>query len=139
MKIKLYFDGASRGNPGSAGAGAYLYSATLEKKLSKSLGQQTNNYAEYQGLLLGLVYLIEHSDHIQDLTEVMVYGDSQLVINQMKGDWKVKSENLSHLYNQCTMWTTQLQNRGIKVSFQYIPRDENMIADALANTGVDRN
>ena len=94
---KLFFDGASKGNPGLAGAGAVIYDE--EEEIwhgSKFIGENaTNNEAEYNGLIIGLNKAID-----LNIKSLLVNGDSLLVINQMKGDYKVKSKNLVDLYNE---------------------------------------
>jgi ribonuclease HI len=123
----LYFDGASKGNPGNAGCGAVIYdSANVEKTCSSVyLGDNiTNNIAEYTGLVIGLQLAIK-----ENIKELTVYGDSLLVINQLKGVWKVKSNNLVHLYTE----TNKLIKYFDKISFVHIKRNLNERADELAN------
>ena len=93
--VELYFDGGSRGNPGVSGSGWYIkYLDGEEFRGNFFVGDKsTNNEAEYWGLIKGLQYIVQN-----DFTEdIMVYGDSKLVIKQMTGEWKVKAENLKIL------------------------------------------
>ena len=128
---RLYFDGASRNNPGPAGYGGvildkddnecFIYFDKFEKP-------QTNNYAEYYALYAGLSVAV--SNNIRDLE---VYGDSNLVIQQMNKKWRVKSENLKDLFNKCTKLLENFDN----ISFTHILRKYNKRADELANKGLD--
>lgn len=124
----LNFDGASKGNPGKAGCGAVLYSPSGDEvsSVSEYLGEkETNNYAEYSGLLSGLKLAISLG-----IKRLIVRGDSSLVINQMTKMWKLKSENLIELNKECT----ELTSKFTSISFEYVPRNKNKRADALANS-----
>ena len=125
MSYILFFDGCAKGNPGFAGAGAVIYKDDKEIwSKSEYLERQTNNYAEYCGLIMGLQYAVE-----KDIKNLIVKGDSMLVIKQMVGAYKVKSPNLIDLYNEANELKTQLDS----VEFQHVYRDENTRADELAN------
>ena len=132
LKYLLRFDGASRGNPGKAGAGAVLYldnheiwstSTYIDKK-------QTNNYAEYVGVLVGLRGAIN-----KGIRKLNVEGDSMLVVKQLTGEWKVKSDNLMNVYNKCM----DLKSEFDEITFSHIYRDKNSRADELANLAIDSN
>ena len=123
----LFFDGASKSNPGLAGCGCVIYDNNNDEILTdkKYLGSCiSNNYAEYSGLILGLRLAI-----VNDIREVRVYGDSSLVINQMNGVWKIKSNNLIKLFNQAKDLTKLFET----ITFHYIQRKLNTRADYLAN------
>jgi len=123
----LYFDGCSKGNPGKSGAGFVIYENDLEiYSESKFLGKQTNNFAEYSGLLLGLKKAKEMGIH-----DLNVYGDSMLVIKQMNGEYKVKATGLLTLYNLAKEYSSNM-----KITFQHIYRDKNKRADELANNSI---
>ena len=129
--IKLYTDGASRGNPGQAAAGAVAFiNDTTLFEISETLGLQTNNYAEYKALILALRELIK-----LNLTneEVRVYADSKLMVEQVNGSWKVKNENIKPLYKE----VLQLKNEFGNISFTHVDRSLNKLADALANKALD--
>jgi ribonuclease HI len=130
--ITAYFDGGSRGNPGPAGYGAYIVDAegTVVAELSGALGIATNNVAEYNGLLAALQWAADH-----DLTELTVKGDSLLLIEQMRGNYKVKNEGLRPLYHRAKMLVMQIGN----VRFEHVRRDFNAEADRLSNVGMDAN
>jgi len=125
---KLYFDGCSKGNPGKAGMGAILY-VNNEEICSGSiyLGKCTNNEAEYNALIFGLKEALE-----RNINELIVYGDSQLVINQMKGVYKVKSDNLKKLFDIAL----DLKNNFKYIEFQHVYREKNKEADRLANLAI---
>ena len=129
------FDGGSRGNPGISGAGAVVYHKGDEKnpcaKLSEFVDEnQTNNFAEYRGLLLALRWAVEHQ-----ATTLMVHGDSKLILNHMMGKWKCKSAKLKPLFFQCRDLAAQID----VVTYDWVPRAENSEADALANEAMDRH
>lgn len=120
----LYFDGCSKGNPGPSGSGAFIEGHWSG---SEYVGITTNNVAEYKGLILGLKY-VNKCKHFKNL---IVKGDSMLVINHMTGKYKVKAPHLIPLYNEAKELI-----QDIDVVFLYIPREQNKEADRLANEGV---
>ena len=125
----LFFDGCSKGNPGRAGAGAVLYDELKNEVFAESVFagyRATNNEAEYTGLILGL-----HESLKRGITELQVRGDSQLVIRQMQGKYKVNSPNLVPLH-QCA---ATLASKFAKIEFEHVYRDGNKRADALSNRG----
>jgi ribonuclease HI len=126
---KLFFDGASKGNPGLAGAGAVIYH--YEKEIwngYKFIGEKaTNNEAEYSGLIIGLNKAIE-----LNIKSLLVNGDSLLVINQMSGKYKCNSENLLPLYNTAKELSAKFKN----IQFQHIYRNLNKRADELSNIAI---
>lgn len=126
----LYFDGCSRGNPGLSGAGAVLYEDGKEiSSRSVFIGnKETNNVAEYVALINGLEMAIE-----KNIQELVVKGDSSLVINQMKREWKVKHAGMMHYFTQAR----ELDSKIKSVFYKYVPRERNTVADALANRAVD--
>jgi ribonuclease HI len=129
-KVRVYCDGASRGNPGLAGAGAVITdeSGRVLDELSRFLGRQTNNFAEYQGLLLGL-------DRAAALgaREVDVYADSELIVRQMKGEYRVKHPGLRPLHEEARRRVAGFD----AVNFIHIPREMNAGADAMSNRAID--
>ena len=126
---KLFFDGASKGNPGLAGAGAVIY--YKEKEIwhgHKFVGEMaTNNQAEYCGLIIGLNKAIE-----LNIKALLVNGDSLLVINQMTGKYNCNSSNLLQFYNSAKELTKKFDN----VQFQHIYRNFNKRADELSNIAI---
>ncbi|MSO53281.1 MAG: ribonuclease H [Acidobacterium sp.] len=130
--ITAYFDGGSRGNPGLAGWGAYIINddGTVLAELSGALGVATNNVAEYHGLLAALQWAADN-----DVTALAVKGDSLLLVEQMRGNYKVKNEGLKPLHMKARMLVMQVGN----VSFAHVPREKNKDADRLSNVGMDAN
>ncbi|KAH7491907.1 hypothetical protein PRIC1_002621 [Phytophthora ramorum] len=130
--VFAYADGASRGNPGRSGCGAVLVNPSTRQVLAsdtKYVGdQETNNAAEYHGLLLALQLAQRHQ-----VSHVHVHMDSQLIVRQMQGLYRVKAANLRSLHQQCKELSASL----MQVTFSHVPREENSIADQLANEAID--
>lgn len=127
-----FIDGGARGNPGPAGYGCLIVDAdgrTLAE-LHGALGTATNNVAEYNGLLAALGWAADHGH-----TRVHVKSDSLLLVEQMKGNYRVKNEGLIPLYRQAR----HLVARVGTVTFEHIPRERNREADRLSNLGMDAN
>ena len=129
--FRLQFDGCSKSNPGLAGAGAVIYNLTNDELWygSEFIGTTiTNNYAEYMGLIIGLRQAKE-----MKIKQLIVEGDSMLVIKQMKGEFKVKSLHLLELYNE-----VKLLEKGFDcIHYKHIYRNNNKRADELSNIAVD--
>lgn len=125
----MYFDGCSKNNPGEAGIGIVVYNSNFEEiiVIKKAIGIKTNNEAEYMALIEGLLALIMYG-----IKTVTIFGDSQLVINQVTNKYKVKSDNLLLLYNQ----VQELIKRFDYIEFTHILRNKNKRADYLANTSL---
>jgi ribonuclease HI len=139
MKLKMFSDGGSRGNAGVAGVGVYITSVdddSYEEKLYQYIGIKTNNEAEYEALIRGLRFLIEVEEKI-DVSEVELrcYLDSLLVVNQMNGVWKIRDKRMREKYN----FTKNLADQFKKIEFIHVPREENEIADMLANKAMDEH
>ncbi|WP_304117125.1 bifunctional RNase H/acid phosphatase [Mycolicibacterium bacteremicum] len=131
MKVVVEADGGSRGNPGPAGYGAVVFNADRSAVLAErrqSIGRATNNVAEYRGLIAGLEAAAE-----LDATEVVVFMDSKLVVEQMSGRWRVKHPDLLELNREAS----QLARRFGNVEYGWIPREQNSHADRLANEAMD--
>ena len=130
MTFVLYFDGSSKRNPGRGGAGAVLYTQTDTNRsemfaLSHFVGENvTNNFAEYTGLVIGLTECLKRG-----VKQLCVKGDSLLVIQQMRGVYKVKSENLKGVYTQAKDLASQFET----IEFIHVYREENTRADELSN------
>ncbi len=123
MKGVLYTDGACLGNPGPMGLGVFLKAGDNQLRLSEYAGIGTNNKAEYLALIKGLKTAIKHG-----VDELYVYMDSNLVVQQINGNWRVKDEGLKVLHRQAV----ELLNRFDKVVVSHVLRDKNMIADSLS-------
>jgi len=125
-----YTDGAARGNPGPAGAGAYitdLHDIVVDEAMTY-LGETTNNVAEYRALLLALDKL-----EILNAREVIIRADSQLMIRQLTGEYRVKNEGLKPLYLEAKSRLRAFE----KVVLEHVPREQNKDADRLANQAID--
>ena len=130
--ITAYFDGGARSNPGPAGYGVYIVDdqGTVLAELHGSLGIATNNVAEYRGLLAALQWAVDNN-----VTRITIKGDSLLIVEQMRGNYKVKNEGLKPLHLQARMLVMQVGD----VSFAHVPRELNQEADRLSNIGMDAN
>ncbi len=128
---RLCCDGAARGNPGPAGAGAVLFDpqGDIQGRVSKYLGEATNNVAEYQALIEGL-----RLARSLGVTRLRLCLDSQLVVNQLNGSYRVKTPHLLPLWRQAK---DELQNFEA-YAISHIPREKNALADRLANEAIDR-
>lgn len=129
-EVIVHIDGASRGNPGPAAYGVVVEAndgAPLAA-LSKFLGNATNNFAEYQALLAALDYVIGHAHR-----RVKVLSDSELLVRQMVGQYKVKSADLKPLHERASRAAAQLE----AFSIVHVPRERNREADRLANQALD--
>ncbi len=127
----LYCDGASRGNPGQAGAGALLLDPGGETKVQQGryLGQTTNNVAEYQALLLGLNLALDRG-----IRKIQVFADSELLVRQLNGQYRVKAPHLLPLWQAARQTLGKFET--YKIS--HVPRDLNQTADRLANEAIDQ-
>lgn len=132
MKAKIFTDGGARGNPGPAGIGFVVFdevSGRLVNKFGKKVGIATNNVAEYLAVIEALSYLkkiiVERADF---------FLDSQLVVNQLNGVFRVKNLNLKKLI----LKTKELEREiGVTVTYQLIPREKNQQADKMVNQAID--
>ena len=127
--IYVYCDGASRGNPGPASYGVHIEdeSGGTIADLGEGLGHQTNNYAEYQGVIAALRFLTSTEHRL-----ITIRLDSKLVVEQLSGRWKVKSPEMRELVFEAS----QLLG-AFDATLQWIPREQNSIADAMANQALD--
>jgi len=128
--LRLHVDGASRGNPGEAGFGVHV--TTPEGKdlasLYGYLGRATNNVAEYQALLHGLRFALARGAR-----EVRVFSDSELLVRQLEGRYRVKNPGLLPLYREASALLARFERSRVS----HVPREQNREADALANRAVD--
>jgi ribonuclease HI len=124
-------DGGARGNPGPAGYGVVVQDEAGRKvaALSQYLGHQTNNFAEYQGLIAALEYAIEHGHKA-----LKVISDSELLVRQIKGIYKVKNATLQELHGRAKQLIAQL----VWFSIDHALRQHNQEADELANQAMDK-
>jgi probable phosphoglycerate mutase len=128
--IRAYIDGGARGNPGPAGYGARIEAAdgTLLEELYGGLGIATNNIAEYNGLLAALRWAVAHGER-----SVHIRADSELLVKQMRGEYRDKNEGLKPLFLQACALIRQMGD----VRFEHVRREFNKDADRLSNLGMD--
>lgn len=130
MKARLHSDGGARGNPGPAGIGVVLISDSgkVIGEIARGIGIATNNEAEYAALIAGLEMARD-----EGVKELDVFLDSQLVVSQVKGEWKIKKDHLRPL----AVKARSLLDGFERASLNHVKRAENADADALANQGMD--
>lgn len=129
MKAVIHVDGASRGNPGPSSCGIVIeVDGFPVREIGVYLGSTTNNVAEYCGLILAL-----YEARDAGASEVVVYSDSKLCVQQIKGEFKVSAEHIKPLHNK----VMRLFNHFEKWDITLIPREDNQRADHLANRVLD--
>jgi ribonuclease HI len=128
--ITAYIDGGARGNPGPAGYGVHIQDedGSVIAELFGGLGIATNNVAEYSGLLAALKWAVERGER-----RLWIRADSELLVKQMRGEYKVKNAGLQPLYARARLLTTHLDS----VVFEHVRRESNKEADRLSNVGMD--
>lgn len=130
MGCTLFFDGACRGNPGPMSIGVVLLeNGTRVKELSKRLGTGTNNIAEWNALVEGLRLALDHG-----CKELEVKGDSQLIIKQITGRYRVKNDNLIPFFREARKLCDNFE----KLTFKWVAREENVYTDTLSNRALDK-
>jgi len=130
-KLTIYTDGGARGNPGPAGIGAVIYNDNKKilYEISEYIGETTNNQAEYRAVIVAFKKAKELKAEYLNF-----YLDSELVVKQLKREYKVKNADLSPLFLE--IYNLSLNFK--KISYTYIPREMNKIADKLANDAMDK-
>jgi ribonuclease HI len=126
----VHIDGGARGNPGPSGYGVFIQDENLQPvaSLKRYLGHQTNNFAEYSALLAALEYALQN-----DLRALQVYSDSELLVRQVNGIYKVNSPGLRPLFDQAKALIRKLDWFRI----DHVRREQNKDADRLANLAMD--
>jgi len=137
--IKVYTDGASRGNPGKAAIGVIIYDENnfILKSYNEYLGEATNNQAEYKALLKStelIKKLIDSGE--KDIDKIEFYADSELMVKQINFDYQVKEPHLAVLNN---LFHVRMKKLGKKYTISHIDRELNKAADRLANQALDNN
>lgn len=129
IKAMLHTDGGARGNPGPAGIG-YVLKIAGKKTISggEYIGEGTNNYAEYTALIRGLTFAQQHN--VQELT---CYLDSELVVKQLAGEYRVRHHDLLPLHKKVKQLATKFSH----VAFHHVRREKNARADELVNEAID--
>ena len=130
MAIVAYIDGGARGNPGPAGYGVRIEDeqGTLVEEFNGYLGSATNNVAEYNGLVAALKYAQQHGHR-----HVHIKSDSELLVKQMRGEYRVKNPGLQPLYQQARAIAMGLD----RIVYEHVRREQNKDADRLANQALD--
>lgn len=137
--LQLYCDGGSRSNPGPSGLGITGYHVDVDGKKEcvyekgVFLENCSNNFAEYLALIEALKYALT-----SDYKNIEFYSDSKLIVEQVTGRWKVKSEDLKGLAGSAISKFQMLRKHGVQVTITWIPREKNVHADSLANLAMDR-
>jgi ribonuclease HI len=136
QQLTVYTDGGSRGNPGPAAIGVTVFLGSEElTHLSQYIGESTNNEAEYQALIAALNLLLQKKLIPLNLT---FFLDSELVVKQVSGIYKVKKPHLQTFVAEIIRLTAKLKQLGCKtINFQHIPRSQNKRADELVNIALD--
>ena len=130
--ITAYIDGGARGNPGPAGYGVYVVddSGNVLAELCRGIGHSTNNVAEYSGLLAALEWARDHGHQ-----RVHIKSDSLLLVQQIKGVYKVKHPGLQPLHARALLLMMEVGS----VTIEHVRREHNKDADRLSNLGMDQN
>lgn len=123
MRGKLFCDGASKGNPGDAGIGCLIISDNKKIEISEYIGKTTNNVAEYTALIKGLEEALK-----EGISDIEIYSDSELLVRQINGIYKVRNKNLFPLYKR----VLELLNKFKSYKIIHIYRENNVLADYLA-------
>jgi len=131
VKAKLFTDGGARGNPGPAAYGYVLEAddGTVLDARGEAIGVATNNVAEYSALVAGLARAVEAG-----IDELEVVSDSELLVKQMRGEYKVKNRALQELFREASRLARQLH----RVTYTAVRREHNELADRLVNEALDR-
>ncbi len=129
-EYSVYTDGGARGNPGIAGCGGVIFNEKESKvaEFKHFISHATNNEAEYTALLLGVEEVLTYAPE-----KVVFYLDSELIVKQMKGEYKVKKTELKKIYLKVKKLLKEIP----EISFVHIPRERNQLADKLANEAMD--
>lgn len=137
MELNIYTDGGSRGNPGVSGYGVVIYGdkEQIICKESKFLGIKTNNEAEYLAIIAALEWIQKNQSFFK-ISKINFFADSQLMIRQLQGIYKVKASTLLPLFSRAQQLLIQIN---LPHTFQDIRRDSNELADKLANQAMDRH
>jgi ribonuclease HI len=135
MNIILNTDGGARGNPGPAGIGAVIYdeSGKILGEYKKYIGEATNNVAEYKALIMALEQCCKNLNLKPEILNLTVRMDSELIVRQMIGQYKIKEPTLKLLAGDVIKLTKNFKN----VNFTHVRREQNKLADKLVNEAID--
>jgi len=130
MKLTIFTDGAARGNPGPAGIGIHIKQENkVIAEIADYIGETTNNIAEYSAFIRGLEEAVKLK-----AKEIAVFCDSELLVKQIKGEYRVKNQGLIPLFIRARALLDNFK----KIDLKHIPREQNKEADRLANLGIDQ-
>jgi ribonuclease HI len=135
-KINIYTDGGSRGNPGPSALGVYIENSETKEtlaKIGKTIGIQTNNFAEYSAIVEGLLWAIANKEKLK-IEKLDFYMDSQLAYSQLVGLYKVKNDSIRLLVFEVRKKEAELS---LPVYYHHIPREKNKKADEMVNYALD--
>jgi ribonuclease HI len=131
--LKIFTDGGARGNPGPAAIGVVISEGNkLIHQFGQTIGKATNNIAEYKAVIAALEWV---SRQASKPATIEFFLDSMLVVEQLKGNWKIKEP---HLKDLALTAHALMQKLGVKISFTSVPREKNKAADALVNASLDK-
>ena len=136
----IYTDGGARGNPGPAAYGVYIADSKGQEHASigRAIGVATNNVAEYSAMREAYSWILEHEKDLPSLELLDFRMDSLLVCNQLKGMFKVKSPELSVIYQQIKKDEEMIRRKKIQIMYTHVPRAQNTQADRLVNMALDK-
>lgn len=134
--INIYTDGGARGNPGPSAIGVYVEDENKKEIISfgKKIGVATNNVAEYTAVINAFDYLLENNELLMKLEIINFFLDSNLVVSQLRGLFKIKNANLRELLFKIKEKESQIS---AKIYYHHIPREQNKKADKLVNLALD--
>ncbi|MFA5165781.1 MAG: ribonuclease HI family protein [Candidatus Paceibacterota bacterium] len=135
--ITINTDGGARGNPGPAAIGVVIKDGKgkVAKEYGKTIGEATNNIAEYSAVVSALETLAKLLGSKAKRAEVLIEADSELIVKQLKGEYKVKDANLQKEFIK----VYNLKQKFLQVSYKHIPREKNKRADELVNAALDKD
>ena len=136
MKLIIYTDGGARGNPGPAAVGVVIQQeGKILAQFGKRIGKTTNNVAEYTGVIEALTWLKDNPmNQLTDQPIIQFFLDSNLVVNQLNGTFKIKDTNLRLLLSKIRTLEQEING---EIYYTYIPREQNTQADLLVNGALD--
>jgi ribonuclease HI len=133
--IKIYTDGGSRGNPGPAALGVHITKDdTPLVSFGKTIGIATNNIAEYSAAVAALSWILKQKQQLTEGEDIFYYADSQLLISQITGVYKIKNANLAQLLITIKGLEKEI---GHPIHYRHIPREQNTLADRQVNLALD--
>lgn len=141
MKLTIYTDGGSRGNPGLAASAYWVINnaGIVLEKCGKCIGIETNNVAEYRAVLFAWEWIDQERDRLINLGEVSFRLDSELVVKQISGVYRIKDDNLKKLREEIASRQARFEvaNPTVRITYTYVPREQNKEADRLVNEALD--